>query len=436
MNITNLSAEIQSFVKTADTDDDHIKTTSTILRIDEEESKTNGTKSERESPENNNYYTSENSGGEVVTTDKIHNLGNNSDLDIIRNSERRKISPVKILIRAPTEEDDDEDDAETKCTNKQCEEIPKTVEEKNQQQSNEIPAEVKIEDAKPEQENANESISSVTINEKHIYDDFQNARSSTPTSTEVECILERNNSQEVPESPIGLLHITESNENLTKIEIDTNGIASTSPEKPKIGDKPKFEVRRIPLKESSPQPIQQQNTKDEFFAIDSDENDVILRKNGQMPPTPPRRRRSVKEIIESINKSQSLLKMNQDQKQQNENKIINLNTIPQFVTKENHNNNFSNRNINDAICKMYQEKKMFSDVNEVNNNNHQSNSNGNANDVENNNEILFKKCIVRKDDNINGNGSVAKIDNEKANVEWNPVPKPRRHRHSAQGTIN
>jgi hypothetical protein len=38
---------------------------------------------------------------------------------------------------------------------------------------------------------------------------------------------------------------------------------------------------------------------------------VELRRDGKVPPTPPPRRRSIKDVIESINRNQQLLKINQ-----------------------------------------------------------------------------------------------------------------------------
>lgn len=434
--ITNLTAEIESFVKTADTDDDHLRTTSTVLRIDEEEpERPQAANAERQSPENNDYYSSERAAadGQAVTLEKIENLGGPGDLDVINNSERSKVSPVKILIRAPTEDDDPEEPQSS-----QNGKTPESTGEITEPRGEKVAAEREEETGEHEKSiaEANESVSSVTTVE-----DFRNARSSTPTSTEVENILERSTSHEVSaEASLGELHITESNENLAESTAESLE-ESKREENHNFSSvvSPRYEVRHIPLKDSSPQPNQNEK-REEFLAADSDDNDVVIRRKESpvqpIPPTPPRRRRSVKEIIESINKSQSLLKVNRDRKQRSESKIINLNTIPQLVSKD---TNFADRNINDSVVKEYQEKKMFSEAKEVNNNS-QSNGNGVAStelgDVENNNAVLFPKCVIRGDDNANANGNVSKVDNGKANVEWNPVPKPRRHRHSVQGTIN
>lgn len=107
-------------------------------------------------------------------------------------------------------------------------------------------------------------------------------------------------------------------------------------------------------------------------------------------------------------------------------------------------NTFTDRNLNDSNEKQYQEKKMFNDVAEVNNNgtrvvedliptvveeldeinNNKNHNNNNHND----NGIIFEKCVVRGDKKSN--------EEKKSNVEWNPVPKPRRHRQTQQGSIN
>lgn len=455
-NITNLTAEIESFVKTADTDKESIQATNTVvLRIEESENATaacereqnDKTKASRQSPESNDYYPDgepiEHISSGQVTIEKIQNLGTTTDDadDYTNNCERSKRSPVKILIRAPTDEELDDD-------------IPITV--------------VKIDGEKYE-ENAKETTTESEHN-KHtnpisnlINKDIREIANTTPTSTEVEFILENDNQDKLEDSNISELRITESTDDLTNIENTSNvkyevsniPLAPSSPvaieklvhlQKDQSPERQcnkanestsvnsKYDVRTIPLKNFSPLP----SRKDAQIEPLADDSEVVIRNKG--PPTPPQRRRSVKEIIESINRSQSLLRFNQDQRQNKiETKPINTLTTFQYPTTINEINGLD-RNMNDLSVKEYHEKKMFSDVIEINNNN-------NCNEIDNlplvverftelnnNNPSLFERCVVRRRDQTQ-NGIKENV-GEKSNVEWNPVPKPRRHRHSAQGTIN
>lgn len=108
--------------------------------------------------------------------------------------------------------------------------------------------------------------------------------------------------------------------------------------------------------------------------IESNSMELENEKNKKKPNTP-HRRRSVKEIIESINKCQSLLKINQ-----------------------NYQSNIGQEDL-------YVSKRSFTECQRVPEMNNNNNSDSNKND-------------------------------EPSKVEWNPVPKPRRHRSSVQGPMN
>lgn len=121
VNITNLTAEIESFVRTADTDQAEIKSKSTseiTLKTDDSKHIENRNLKEvekkhgsgellRESPENNDFY-SEDDLCEEITIEKIQNLG----ITDVNSNERNKSSPVKILVRAPTDEKPTNDESE------------------------------------------------------------------------------------------------------------------------------------------------------------------------------------------------------------------------------------------------------------------------------------------------------------------------------------
>lgn len=399
-NITNLTAEIESFVRNADTDQDAIE--ETALKTDEgnnnRETKTNDEKHEKEkisrqSPESNDYYPQDD-GSEEITIEKIQNLGATD----INSNERSKRSPVKILIRAATDE----------------EHIP-TIEEEDLKQPENEEYEAKDTEREIVVVKTNCIIKAITHDEKlKTNDEIEETKeyveavktiqdtegTTTPTSSAVEFILE--NESLSGTNVTTLLKITESNDDLSEKSTtnEIHGIGSTTEEKTSVLERQcepvnqssntlsRFEVRSIPLKLDSPT-IRKKNV-----GVNNGAN--------REPPTPPQRRRSVKEIIESINKCQSLLKVNQDLKTEKAKK--------------------------DAT-----KKRMFSDIAEINNNVRREDMSNiplfveKFNEFNNNNNpnSIFEKCVFRND----------KPD-EKINVEWNPLPKPRRHRNSTQGSIN
>lgn len=431
VNITNLMAEIESFVKTSAT-------------ISDEDEKADQTKSNekvvpttkeitlRQSPESNDFYTGDESASNLqdkLTLDKIQNLGAACDYDLLDNYERDKRSPVKILIREPTEEDNEVEAA----TN------TKLSDEVNETKVNDV-TEIALPDTlvNGNQEHKKEN--------KPVADHFGNNECNTPTSLEVENILENQNRYSV-NSTTTSLRITESCDDLlnqlndeststfevVNIPFEISPLKSAKNENMSEVNKEmpitnsRFKVRTVPLKNFSPAPSRK-NLSSEIMT-----NGAAVQ---EAPPTPPRRTRTVKEIIESINKSQSLLKINQDN-----NKAMDKLTTS-FSTQEDGNAVAVDPNLNDSMAKNYYErKKLFAEVADENGNENIFNGynvdggyNNNDiplcvaryNEVSKNNSILFEKCVVGRNRNDHGANDV---DAKSTSVEWNPVPKPRRHKH-------
>lgn len=409
VNITNLTAEIESFVRTADTDKDTIvskqaeATTPTkdekYIEVTETKDKNHeDEKTLRQSPESNDFYPQDNH-SEELTIEKIQNLGATN----VDSNEQSKRSPVKILIRAPTDELITECEFKEPENDKNC---PSDTENKTHKTG-------------AEKVNYEEYAETVKMTQ-------DTERTTTPTSSAVEFMLES-----LADST--LLKITESSDDLTKFqaqssvssvaqEMQTNSSVLERQCEP-VNESSKtfsrFEVRSIPLKLDSP---------------NSKKRDIGMKRE---PPTPPQRRRSVKEIIESINKCQSLLKVNQDlkiDKAEKDKVSIDLLQASSSSSSKSFNSKTSfafDRNMNDSAEKSYQNKRMFSDNSELNNNVKTDDLSNiplfveKFNELNNNNpNSIFEKCVPR--DN--------KPDEKISNVEWNPVPKPRRYRHSIQGS--
>lgn len=488
VNITNLTAEIESFVRTADTDKEHIdnspntstaNTGQTELRIDEDDIEVERNKKimneSRQSPESNDYYPLDEQ-HEEITLEKIQNLGS-MDVDVTNNSERCKKSPVKILIRAPTDEEPIAENVEKfngnahecKDTERETvvvhrEEMCKPIEEQNEETVKETVIETKVEEVAVSVEPAapiaakEETINQVTEENTQTVQkeesvangliESDEASNTTPTSTSVEFILENDGKQPF----VSDLRITESTDDLTTIpdpkpnhSNDTEEVQlrpkhlvtanqESKPNRNTADDKThflkNFEIRTVPLK-SKLTSIEEKNVTNE-------------KSNKRIPPTPPQRRKSVKEIIESINKCQSLLYVKQKKPRNDRDNSINSNLMQASSSSSssskicNQKSTFVDKNMNDVAEKQYQEKKMFSDVAEVNNNGNNYNGDTihiplsveefNNNNSNKNGGVIFEKCVVR--------GDRKSTDEKSSNVEWNPVPKPRRHRHSQQGSIN
>lgn len=380
VNITNLTAEIESFVRGVDEE-----------KIEVTETKNKTHENERQSPESNDFYPQDNH-SEGITIEKIQNLGASN----VDSNERSKRSPVKILIRAPT---DEEEPVAIRNTNEEFEFKEPEIDEY----------------CTKDTENKKHKTGAEKVNSQ------ESEGTTTPTSSAVEFILENENLVNNT-----LLKITESNDDLTKFqtqssvssvaqEMETKAEENISAQERQcepVNESSKtfsrFEIRSIPLKLDSP---------------NSKKRDIGVKRE---PPTPPQRRRSVKEIIESINKCQSLLKVNQDlkiEKSEKDKVSIDLLQASSSSSSKSFNSKTSftfDRNMNDSAEKPYQ------NISELNNNVKAEDLCNiplfveKFNELNNNNpNSLFENCVPR--------------DNEKiSNVAWNPVPKPRRYRHSTQ----
>lgn len=427
MNITNLTAEIESFVRIADTEKEiidsnqtkEIEKCDTISETIQNES-SDKNKASRQSPESNDYYPQDNK-FEKITVEKIQNLGATD----INSNERSKRSPVKILIRAPTDEEpvstnDEEDDFETRDTETEIVIVEQSCIEKQLIDDSEKNNAVEIKsqgEAVEYSERINSLVEAEECVDKDEHIEYQMTNeSTTPTSSAVEFILENDNFSEIEMSlrTAHELKITESIDDLTKIgdekanELNEQYTESANESGTALN---KFEVCSVPLKLDSPKlrkkEIEQGGTRKE-------------------PPTPPQRRRSVKEIIESINKCQSLLKMNQDSTTSKvEKDKINSEFFQSSTSSKTFGNKdtFFDRNMNDLAKKQYQNKKMFSDIAEINNN------------AKINEDMSYIPVVVESFYELNNNNEKKTNDEKVSNVAWNPVPKPRRHRNSTQGSI-
>lgn len=370
-DITNLTAEIESFVRIADTDKEILES-----EISENETVEIVNSSSRQSPEGNDCYPQDYHTDEI-TIERIQNLG-----EMDENSEC-KTSPIKILIRAPTDEEStlniDEEEEELKIGTT---EYIDHAENENMQEA-----------MKPDEDTDK---TKDEIIEEIIIQDQNEIISSTELLTE-ECIAKNDASKDDTCLEGNELKITESSDDLTILT-----------------DKTTPEVCKI--KECQPSSSR----------VSSILMNINRNESRKVPPTPPLRRRSVKEIIESINKCQSLLKINQDLKSSKVNNTDQFQTTTSSSPSKSFKNKsfFIDRNMNDTNEKDYQNKRLFTDMTEVNNN---ANTNANAdiplfvekfNELnDNNSNVLFEKCVVQNDERESNAGS-----------RWNPVPKPRRHR--------
>lgn len=521
VNISNLTAEIESFVKIADTDNAdignksnsdnkelHIQETSekvsssavaiennnTVVTKTESNVKPNGkvnvtvaTKLTdlRQSPENNEYYPVEK---DVVvsadirrttTTEKLQNVVNETD---VNNVQRSKKSPVKILIRSPTDADNENQEQEfsidtlTVTDNSVETPISSAVDEILEnalRERDRILREISQEQGEGELTDEQATSSETTKSPTNIPEVTQitietSSQSSVKQSTSapssspkkpVNKLKETNgftchtsvstasdfsttnqqNAKTSDEIPVTSLKITESTDNLTK---------TPSPELPlKVTI---FEVRNVPLKGFSPGMARKEidlrkTEEEEKFHEDVELRNKSKQFNWSTPPTtppatPPKRRFSVKEIIDSINKSQSLLKINQESNQlpNNTNRFAIRNTFPKPVLESS--NNEWRRTTNGAKVTSKPEekidvltdteklmKKMIADL-ESDRDACKSDSSSDIPlfveqfyEMNNNNDELFPKCSVKREQSPN-----SLLDS----IDWNPLPKPRRSKNS------
>lgn len=385
-DITNLTAEIESFVRIADTDKEMLASQVKEMRTESEIVEESQLCS-RQSPEHNECYSEE------ITIERIQNLG---EMDENKSSSQCKKSPVKILIRAPTDEE------------------PSPKIDENSKVITEIANNDEIEDTfrtiSVEINEVNE-VNKKFKKETHIECDeeltVKDPSKTIPTTTVIE-ELKAQNDADTPSnsySAVTELKITESSDDLTQIQPESEETKQIAAE---VIDEPK----------NSPKEEREQNGSMKYGDSSTKVSLIPLRvKNGgaKEPPTPPQRRRSVKEIIESINKCQSLLKVNQDQR---DSRINDLFQSPSPSKTFKNKSLFIDRNMNDTNKKEYQTKRLFADINEVNNNAKAEEMCNIPLVVEKFNELnelntndLFEKCVVN---------------NDEKESRWNPVPKPRR----------
>lgn len=293
----------------------------------------------------------------------------------------------------------------------------------------------------------------------------------TPRSTEVEFILEEQQQHEIvrtfqtpkPQS-IDELKITESSEDLEKSTLpNTSTTTTTTTTKSTTEtDADSFRVRFVPLKNFTPEPIRrdihqaptnkylsktngtattvngcEQNGITQKNCIPpqtmyDDDNNVVVIVQKKVPPAPPQRRRSVRDIIASINKSQSLLKINQDAVVTEKQQYTSLEKIPQYAgqplafvnqskplqqVQTTPSNESIVRNINELQDSDKQIKQMILEMERAGNDDLDVDVQDIPVPVEKFNEFnkdeMFKKCVIRRD---------------KSSMDWNPLPKPRRSR--------
>lgn len=216
------------------------------------------------------------------------------------------------------------------------------------------------------------------------------------------------------------LKITESIENL--ICNDDNSANSAN-----NANAEKYNIKFVALKAFSSEPISNQNN--------PNTNSTDSTKAFTTKPVPPDRRRSVKDIIASINKSQSLLKINQDAMK---NKLLDNDESNKSL--EENNNSKSSKTICEETTPNNIDNKNNIDIKEISTYDMAESTSENNyclnaipimvekfEEFNNNNDEIFKKCNYRQD--------VEKLKNVNTKLEWNPVPKPRRSKNMANDDI-
>lgn len=394
-DITNLTAQIQTFVRIADTDKetleneiiDESKEHNIQHRVDAVEK--NDLLPARKSPESNEFYPQECYPDEI-TFEKIQNLG-----EINENcNEKCEKSQVKILIRAPTEEETalNIDDPCAKCT-----EIETNNVYENQNTSLLHTISEKDENSEDKHQEINMK-TNIEYNENLKIPD----QSETALKLDEDMIAE---SKSDPNLKMTELKITEYLDDLT-------------------------EGRQIQTNETEQMIVSMETNSSEKMKSPLCSETFDIKNDGEIKklPTPPVRRRSVREIIESINNCQKLLKVNQEVQTNRVNNMDSFQTSTSSSKTFGNENLFTDRNMNDVNKKDYQNKRLFTKMTEVNNNAKSEEMCiiplfvERFNEFNNNNSnVLFERCIVNNDE-------------KGSNIEsrWNPVPKPRRHRNSTK----
>ncbi|KAJ6646993.1 HEAT repeat-containing protein 3, partial [Pseudolycoriella hygida] len=384
----------------------------------------------RESPENNEEYPERTSHTPDVENVNIRKVNSEKQLNVSDKEDRQVnpevplSSPPRIIIRKATEdwECDEEINMTDDAKDKSCDNSPKTpissevefiLEHKNSPctspspqkcESNVVVVETVIAEA------SNDDLKEKPkVPTKKNFENFSESSSSVHRHEEAE----KTTVEDIPE-----LKIVESTEDLT--EIPTINQSSD-----------RYKIRFVALKNFSPEP---QRREVELRSQNSQELDA---EDVDLPPAPPQRRRSVREIIASINKSQSLLKMNQPPSPNTEpRKAYNFDTyLPRTISAANEPPKLQPNPSNESMNRKYSEleesekqmRKLITDM-------EQSSIDVPVPVVEkfddfavDNDETkdLFKKCVVRREKNLQ---SGASQEENHSSMEWNPLPKPRRSR--------
>lgn len=386
---SDLTAQIESFVRTAGTDEDKI--TNNIEPFKSSPS----TSSDQPPPVNVRKPKSSQS---LKTEHKVTFETQHTDLPSTSNAINEPISLVHVKLI---------DKAKEKTF-----QVDKSRESPENNEDYPVRSSVTPERFSPKRQNVNRNPIDTPLN-------IVVAEPSKPTlprifirsATGDESSLESPPQTELPEDNSKELKITESTENITG---DASTIEATNSEK--------YKIKFVALKSFSPEPIRKKDVDPHL------PNHAFTTK-----PVPPERRRSVKDIIESINKSQSLLKINQDaiknkaqtmneQQKANDENGCSL----EIQLKQMPNNSASANNVETTDEREF--TKIIEDFGEPDNNY------SSPNDIpvmverfdefnNNNNEDLFGKCTYRQD--------AEKLKTGKSNLDWNPVPKPRRSKNMA-----
>ncbi|KAL5281012.1 hypothetical protein ACFFRR_004806 [Megaselia abdita] len=212
------------------------------------------------------------------------------------------------------------------------------------------------------------------------------------------------------------LRICESKDDLTSDASDVSNCkvaysplkdSSPEPDNELPSRKPEIPVKPINLENSSSRYHSDDNLNGSIYRKPSLKFKNLTTRSGSIENGPPTQRRSVKDIIESINKSQSLLKMNQAE--------------PQPTTDYNANQAFKTLEEREKEI-----KRMLEELDKPLNTN--SNPNKDLDDLVDslNNNIsnndVFQKCVVKKTDIRHTREQSPTV----SNLDWNPIPKPKR----------
>lgn len=184
-------------------------------------------------------------------------------------------------------------------------------------------------------------------------------------------------------------------------ELEPNKTEETNENKTIKTENYEFQIRYVPLKEGTP------------------ENE-LNGSNSSIPSNSNGRRRSVKDIIASINKSQSLLKINEP-KENSSTSISNSSSIDRIAaSSESLQKNIKELKENENKIKSFlqeMEKKVDENRNSYYDNIPSTVLSYETEELNNNKksdaDIVFEKCVLRKK-------------NDDENIDWNPLPKPRR----------